>query len=74
MSEICKTYNLSEEDYKRMVRDGIIAATIFNYDEIYTSFKNNLSNSSGTEDAVYKTCITHRCERWTVYRAISKFK
>lgn len=74
MSEICKKYNLSEDQFKNMVRDGWISTTVPHYDEIYESFKNNLSNSTGREDAIIKTSIAHNCDRSTVYRIIAKFE
>ena len=52
MSEICKKYNLTQDQFKKMVQDGVISTTYPHYDEIYESFKLNLSNSTGTEDAV----------------------
>ena len=74
MSEICKKYNISIDQYKRMVKDGVISTTFPHYDEIYECFKANLSNSTGTEDAVFKTSIEKNCDRATVYRVISKFR
>lgn len=74
MSEICKKYNISQDSFKKMVQDGVISTTYPHYEEIYACFKMNLSNSTGTEDAVLKTSIEKSCDRATVYRVIAKFK
>lgn len=71
MSEICKKYNLTPEQYKNMVQDGVISTTFPHYDEIYASFQKNLSNSTGREDAILKTCIENNCSRSTVYTVIT---
>ena len=74
MSEICKKYNISEESFKKMVKDGWISTTVPHYDEVYRAFKENVSNSTGREDAVIKTCIEHNCGRSTLYKIIAKFE
>jgi hypothetical protein len=74
MSELCKKYNLSEDQLKNMVKDGWISISVPHFDEVYSTFKNNLSNSTGREDAVLKTSIQHNCDRTTVYRIIARFE
>lgn len=71
---VCKKYNLTEEQYKQMVRDGVISTTYPHYDAIYETFKTQMTCSAGTEDAVIKTSIQEKCSRETVYRVIAKFK
>lgn len=64
---------MSESDFKRAVQDGKISTTVMRHDELYSKFKNALSNSSGTEDAVMKVSISEGVDRSTVYRAIREF-
>lgn len=70
----CKKYNMSESDFLNAIRDGKISTTVLRHDEIYTTFKNTLSGSTGTEDAVIKTSIQEGVDVRTVYRVISEFK
>lgn len=73
MSEICKKYQITEEQFKNMVQDGVISTTFPHYDEIYQTFQSYISNSSGREDAIFKTCEAHKVSRTTVYRIIAHF-
>lgn len=70
----CRKYNMSEEDFKRAVRDGKISTTVMRHDELYTKFKNTLSNSAGVEDAVLKVSISEGVDSRTIYRAIAEFR
>lgn len=74
MSEFCKKYNLTDEQFKQLIRDGKISTTVYRHDQIYTSFKNTLSNSTGVEDAVMKVSIKENVDVRTVYRVIAEFK
>lgn len=74
MCNFCKKYNMSEADFRRAVKDGRISTTVLRHDELYTKFKNALSNSSGTEEAVLKVSVQEGVDERTVYRAIAEFK
>lgn len=74
MCNFCKKYNMSEADFKRAVNDGKISTTVLRHDELYTQFKNMLSNSSGTEDAVIKLSVQEGVSTRTIYTAIAEFK
>ena len=74
MCNFCKKYNMSEEDYKRAIRDGKISPTVLRHDELYTKFKNTLSQSTGREDAILKLSIQEGISPRTIYYAISEFK
>lgn len=73
MSELAKRYNLTEEQYKKMVDDGVISTSYPRYDEIYECFKESLKNCSQSE-AVYIVQEKMRVSRTTVYSVIAKFR
>lgn len=70
MSEIAKKYELKEEQYKRMVNDGVIATTIPSYDRIYACFKEHLSKTTKAE-AIYIAAQENKVSERTVYTAIA---
>ena len=74
MNEICRKYNLSEEDYKRMLNDGILTTTVARYNEIYECFKKNKSITGSTEDAVIYTSEEKNTCRSNVYKIVAMFK
>ena len=74
MCNFCKKYNMSESDFKRAVRDGRISTTVLRHDELYTKFKNALSQSTGREDAILKVSIQEGVSARTIYYAISEFE
>lgn len=74
MNEICRRYNLSEEDYKRMLNDGMLTTTVARYNEIYECFQKNKNLTGSTEDAVIYTAEEKNTCRSTVYKVVAIFK
>ncbi len=74
MCNFCKKYNMSQDDFVRAVKDGKISTTVMRHDELYTKFKNVLSNSTGVEDAVIKLSVQEGVSTRTIYTAIAEFR
>jgi len=74
MNEICKKYGITEEQYKNLLSNGWISTTIARYEEIYHTFRANLSSTGDKVEAINITSDQLGCERSTVYRAIKRFE
>lgn len=74
MNEICKKFDLTEQQYKNLLEKGWISTTIARYEEIYHTFKANLTSSGDKVTAINATADQLNCERSTVYRALKRFE
>lgn len=68
MSEICNKYGLKEEQFKAMVKDGIISTTWPFYDEVIVHYKSK--KHLGNSEAVKQTADQFKIAESTVYRIV----
>ena len=74
MNELCRKYNLSEESYRAMLRDGILSSTLEGWNQVYECYKKHLSLTGKQSEAVYEVCIELNVCRTKVYEVIARFR
>lgn len=68
MSEICNKYGLKEDQFKAMVKDGIISTTWPFYDEVVVHYKSK--KILGNSEAIKQTADKFNISESTVYRIV----
>jgi len=66
MSELCKKYNISEEDYKGLIKAGWISCSAPQYEKIYVFYRDCRSYQ--------KTCDNFSISKSTLHEIIHKFE
>ena len=66
MSEICNKYNLNEDQYKNLIKDGWISCSAPQYENIYVFYKQTQSYQ--------KTCDEFSISKSTLHTIIHRFE
>ena len=66
MSEICNKYNISDQAYKNLIKDGWISCSAPQYETIYVFYKKTQSYQ--------KTCDEFSIDKRTLYNIIHRFE
>jgi predicted DNA-binding protein YlxM (UPF0122 family) len=66
MSEICKRYGLSTNQYKQMLKDGLISITASQYDEVIVHYRQSKS--------LQKTADHFNISKTRVYEIVHRFE
>tara|TARA_R110000868_G_scaffold378961_1_gene644611 strand:+ start:66 stop:296 length:231 start_codon:yes stop_codon:yes gene_type:complete len=69
----CRKYNMTESDFLQAIKDGKISTTVLRHDEVYTSFRGNLTGTKGKYEAVMKTSVESGLDVRTIYRIIEEY-
>ena len=71
MSLISNKYGIKEEQFRAMVKDGIISTTWPFYEEVIVTYRSTLNECKQKKIAIEETASKFRIETRTVYRIIA---